>query len=291
MRVLSEATARAAAPSLLDLLTLARKLVLVLATSRLRDRLKRLNKTIEGLIVVLLQKRYGDRTGEIFDCMGGVRRTGSLLKEMEASTRWLEAELRARQGLPPGKRRKRPDPAPEPAQHQDGAGPAERQDGAGPAERQDGAGPEPAPAGPQGGPPLRSPAGPDLPPTFEPFQALFRRAFDAPASGPVSEMVNRLAQALWDHLRGFEQETEERAQQLDQALEQMAPPSLPNNAHDLQRRRVRIVHLLDTTQAEQRLRITPQFFRSYTALLLRRRYGAASEIDRFYHEKGDGVTR
>ena len=184
----------------------------------------------------------------------------------EATSAWAE-----RQGLAPRQGRKRPDPAREP---EAGAEPpAAGEPPSGPAQHQDGAGSA-----------KRSPAGPDLPPTFEPFQALFRRAFDAPSSGPEAEMVNQLAQALWDHLHGFEQEMEERARQLDQALEQMAPPSLPRNAGDLQRRRARIIDLLDMTEAEHRLRLSPQIFRSYAVILLRTRYGAAPEIDALGHE-------
>ncbi len=256
MRLLTDAAARTVAPTLHEILSLACNLMTVLVNSRILGRLKRLNQGIDKLIEALLEKRYGEPTGEIYSPMAQVRRTREFLRQMEAE----EIARGERPERQPGAR-----PAPQTPEEKDAA--AGSQAGSKPPQ------PEPLPA-----------TGPDLPESLEDFRALFRRALCAPSAEPENEavgaLIDSLALSLWDHLHLFQYEMEGQGQKLDQVLNEMAE-TLPGNSRDSVRRRCRIAAVLNAAVGEELLTAYAQSFRRRLGRLMEKRYGPDPEIDRF----------
>jgi len=148
--------------------------------------------------------------------------------------------------------------------------------------------PAPASAEPPPARPEKAPTGKPLPPAlprkFEDFQALVDGAFCAPQAAPAEgkerELLDEVAQMLWERLHLFEQAMEEEEQGLEEELEAMGETA-PKYKDDVEERRWQIEHVLGMTGVAEEEKTLLLACRQQLGQLLTLRYGSQPGIERF----------
>ena len=243
MRLLTQAAARTAVPTLQDILALACGLMTVLTKSRLLGRAKQLNQRVEKLLEAFLEKRY-ERAGVVV-----------------SPTALLERMLADAESPPLHRRQKRARPGAAKREHRaQRTKPAKR--------RLSDAGPDLPDNQPEF----------DLL-----VRRAFCAPHPEPEKDPLCHLIDELSDRLWSRLHTFQVELKYETERLAQMLDQMDDILPHEGCRTLLERLWMIEGGLKEAMrgAEPMMEFCLQDIARRLGTLIRLRYGSDPEIDRF----------